>query len=83
MNPNEICERKYRGPLCQTCNKNYAKLAGFHCTECYSKTINFLVISVIILSLTTVLSIYIKYIFKIIIDSKNFNKGLILIHPEN
>lgn len=60
---NEICAVNYRGPLCQTCQKNYAKMSGFFCNKCFSKEINFLIISLIIMSITVILSIYIKFFF--------------------
>lgn len=58
INPHEICEKKYRGPLCQICNKNYA---GLYCAQCYSQNTNFLIISLSILALTIVLGVYIKF----------------------
>ena len=61
--PSEICDNKYIGPLCQTCNKNFAHQFGsFECTQCYSKKTNYVLIIIIIILFTVFLAIYIRYI---------------------
>ena len=55
-----ICEKGYQGPLCQTCQKNYAKVGETTCQKCYSKSINLILIILIITALSLVLMIYIR-----------------------
>ena len=64
--PSEICADTYIGPLCQTCNKNFARQFGssFKCIQCYSIEFTYALIIIIIIIFTIVLALYIKYGFK-------------------
>lgn len=55
-----ICQVGYYGPLCQTCVKNYAKYGGIKCSPCYSKIVNYLIISLTFLGFTIFIFVYLK-----------------------
>ena len=61
--PSEICDPKYNGPLCQSCNKNYAKYGTKECRPCYPNNINYFLFCALLLFLTIILAIFIKYNF--------------------
>ena len=56
----DICEKAYLGPLCQTCNLNFAKFGGIRCLKCPDNRINSLMIIFIIIFIIVFLSFYIK-----------------------
>ena len=56
-----ICDQAYVGPLCQTCNINFAKFGGNQCAHCFNSQINILFTIIVALLIIIVLSLYIKY----------------------
>jgi hypothetical protein len=67
-----ICERGYIGPLCQTCDQNFAKYGGKECRVCFTKWTNYVIIIIIAFACTILLSIYIRSLF--------FHNSIIFLH---
>ena len=59
----KICDIGYIGPLCQTCDQNFAKYGGSQCGPCFSKEKNYLIIIATFIGFIILLSIYIKSYF--------------------
>ena len=57
---NKICDQGYIGPLCQTCNVNFAKFGGSQCSTCPNKKSNFVLVLFIGIAILLFLSLYIK-----------------------
>ena len=62
INHEEICDKKYVGPLCQTCNINFSKFGSFKCMPCYSKGLNYFIIFLMMFGWFFILIINIKSI---------------------
>jgi len=62
-NTHNICETGYIGPLCQTCDHNFAKYGGKLCGSCYSKEKNYILLIATFIAFLIILSIYIKSFF--------------------
>lgn len=73
------CIPGYEGPLCQTCqiqgNITYTKYGNNQCVPCFSKEINILIISLLLVGYSIFICIMIKYVFFIIFVKNNFGKN--------
>ena len=56
-----ICTSFYIGPLCQTCDKNFAKYNGKYCQKCYEKSYNIFLLILMALLFTANFGINIKF----------------------
>lgn len=56
----DICDPRYRGPLCQTCKSHYTKFSGFQCTACFSEHTSLALFIVMGFVMSVFLAIYIK-----------------------
>jgi len=63
----EICESGYIGPLCQSCDHNFAKYGGKQCEPCFSTERNYVIIIFTFIGFIILLCLYIKSLFLIII----------------
>ena len=62
-NTSQICDIGYIGPLCQTCDHNFAKYGGKQCGPCFSKGENYVVMIATFFGFMILLCVYIKSLF--------------------